>query len=165
MNDTKEPMTQYGFDKLAHELQDLKKRQRPETVIELDIARSHGDLKENAEYHAAKDKLAFIDARIGELGDLVARAQVINPHTYEHDRVKFGSTVMLENLETNEEVTYTIVGSTESNPDRGLISYHSPLAKQLLGRSEGEEVTIKLPVGKQEYEILEVGFHDIKFEG
>lgn len=163
MNSNKEPMTEYGYKKLSNELNDLKKRQRPETVIELDIARSHGDLKENAEYHAAKDKLAFIDARIAELSDLVARTQVINPETYEHDKVKFGSTVMLENLETNEEVTYTIVGSTESNPDKGLISYHSPLAKQLMGRGEGEEVTIKLPVGQQEYEILEIAFHEIKF--
>jgi transcription elongation factor GreA len=161
----KEPMTQYGYHKLSNELHDLKKRQRPETVIELDIARSHGDLKENAEYHAAKDRLAFIDTRIAELGDLVARAHVIDPSSYEHDKVRFGSTIMLENLETNEEVTYTIVGSTESNPDRGLISFHSPLAKQLMGRGEGEEVTIKLPSGTQEYEILEIAYHEIHFEG
>lgn len=165
MNSDKEPMTEFGYKKLSHELQDLKKRQRPETVIELDIARSHGDLKENAEYHAAKDRLAFIDTRIAELSDLLARTQLINPSTYEHDRVKFGSTVMLENMDTNEEVTYTIVGSTESNPDRGLISYHSPLAKQLMGRKEGEEVNIKLPAGNQEYEILEVAYHEINFEG
>ena len=165
MMSNKEPMTEYGYKKLTHELSDLKKRQRPETVIELDIARSHGDLKENAEYHAAKDRLAFIDSRIAELSDLVARSQVINPSTYEHDKVRFGSTVMLENLETNEEVTYTIVGSTESNPERGLISYHSPLSKQLMGRGEGEEVTIHLPNGKQEYEILEIAYHEISFEG
>lgn len=165
MNSTKEPMTEYGYKKLTHELSDLKKRQRPETVIELDIARSHGDLKENAEYHAAKDRLAFIDARIAELGDLVSRAHVIDPRSYEHDKVRFGSTVMLENLETNEEVTYTIVGSTESNAYKGLISFHSPLAKQLMGRSEGEEVTIQLPSGKQEYEILEIAYHEIDFEG
>lgn len=150
---------------MTHELSDLKKRQRPETVIELDIARSHGDLKENAEYHAAKDRLAFIDARIAELSDLVSRAHVIDPRSYEHDKVRFGSTVMLENLETNEEVTYTIVGSTESNAYKGLISFHSPLAKQLMGRSEGEEVTIQLPSGKQEYEILEIAYHEIDFEG
>ncbi len=165
MNSTKEPMTEYGYKKLTHELSDLKKRQRPETVIELDIARSHGDLKENAEYHAAKDRLAFIDARIAELSDLVSRAHVIDPRSYEHDKVRFGSTVMLENLETNEEVTYTIVGSTESNAYKGLISFHSPLAKQLMGRSEGEEVTIQLPSGKQEYEILEIAYHEIDFEG
>lgn len=161
----KEPMTEYGYKKLSTELNDLKKRQRPETVIELDIARSHGDLKENAEYHAAKEKLAFIDSRIAELSDLVSRTHVIDPASYDHDKVRFGSTVMLENLELNEEVTYTIVGSTESNPNLGLISYHSPLAKQLMGRGEGEEVTIKLPSGQQMYEILEVGYHKINFEG
>lgn len=161
----KEPMTEYGYKKLAHELADLKKRQRPETVVELDIARSHGDLKENAEYHAAKEKLAFIDIRIAELGDLVSRTQVIDPSSYDHDKVRFGSTVMLEDMEANVEVTYTIVGSTESNPERGLISYHSPLAKQLMGRSEGEEVTIKLPVGQHVYEILEIAYHKINFEG
>ena len=165
MNSAKEPMTEYGYKKLTYELNDLKKRQRPETVIELDIARSHGDLKENAEYHAAKDRLAFIDARIGELSDLVSRSHVIDPRSYEHDKVRFGSTVMLENLETNEEVTYTIVGSTESNAYKGLISYHSPLAKQLMGKGEGEEVKIKLPSGSQEYEILEVAYHEIDFEG
>lgn len=165
MSNEKEPMTEYGYKKLTHELSDLKKRQRPETVIELDIARSHGDLKENAEYHAAKDRLAFIDARIGELSDLVSRAHVIDPRSYEHDKVRFGSTVMLENLETNEEVTYTIVGSTESNAYKGLISYHSPLAKQLMGKGEGEEVKIKLPSGSQEYEILEIAYHEIDFEG
>lgn len=160
----KEPMTEFGYKKLTLELSDLKKRQRPETVIELDIARSHGDLKENAEYHAAKDRLAFLDARIGELSDLLSRTQVIDPASYDHDKIRFGSTVMLENLETNDEVTYTIVGSTESNPKKGLISYYSPLAKQLLGRSEGEEVTIVLPGGKQEYEILEVAYKEIEFE-
>ncbi|WP_442764488.1 transcription elongation factor GreA [Sulfurospirillum cavolei] len=160
-----EPMTEFGYQKLSNELQDLRKRQRPETVIELDIARSHGDLKENAEYHAAKDRLAFIDTRIGELSDLLARAHVIDPSSYEHDKVRFGSSVMLENTDSGEEVSYTIVGSTESNPDRGLISFHSPLAKQLMGRSEGQEVTIKLPNGSQEYEILEIAYREIDFEG
>jgi len=163
--ENKEPMTEFGYQKLSNELQDLRKRQRPETVIELDIARSHGDLKENAEYHAAKDRLAFIDTRIGELSDLLARAHVIDPSSYEHDKVRFGSSVMLENTDSGEEVCYTIVGSTESNPDRGLISFHSPLAKQLMGRSEGEDVTIKLPNGSQEYEILEIAYREIDFEG
>ncbi len=165
MSDKKEPMTEYGYKKLANELNDLKKRQRPETVIELDIARSHGDLKENAEYHAAKDKLAFIDGRIGELSDIVSRAQVINPASYEHTKVRFGSTVMLKNSETNEGVVYTIVGSTESNPEKGLISYYSPLAMQLLGRSEGEEIRVKLPSGNYDYEVLEIAYREIDFEG
>lgn len=163
MND-KEPMTEYGYQKLMNELSDLKKRQRPETVIELDIARSHGDLKENSEYHAAKDHLAFLDGRIGELSDLVARAQVVDPCSYEHDKIRFGSTITLENMDSGDTVVYTIVGSTESNPDRGLISYHTPLARQLLGHSEGEEVTIKLPAGEQMYEVVEVMYIEIEFK-
>ena len=159
------PLTATGAERLKAELNRLKTVERPKIVQAIAEAREHGDLKENAEYHAAKDRLAFIDSRIAELSDLVARSQVINPSTYEHDKVRFGSTVMLENLETNEEVTYTIVGSTESNPERGLISYHSPLSKQLMGRGEGEEVTIQLPGGKQEYEILEIAYHEINFEG
>ncbi len=160
----KEPMTDFGFQKLSRELNDLIKVQRPETVIELDIARSHGDLKENAEYHAAKEKLAFIENRTGELNDLMTRAQVVDPSSYEHDRVRFGSTVVLEDMDSEEELTYTIVGSTESNPDRGLISYHSPLARQLLGKEEGDEVMAKLPSGEKEYEVLSVSYEEISFE-
>ncbi len=160
----KEPMTDFGFQKLSRELNDLIKVQRPETVIELDIARSHGDLKENAEYHAAKEKLAFIENRTGELNDLMTRAQVVDPSLYDHDRVRFGSTVVLEDMDSEEELTYTIVGSTESNPDRGLISYHSPLARQLLGKEEGDEVVAKLPSGEKEYEVLSVSYEEINFE-
>ncbi len=161
---TKEPMTDFGFQKLSRELNDLIKVQRPETVIELDIARSHGDLKENAEYHAAKEKLAFIENRTGELSNLMTKAQVVDPSSFPHDKVRFGSTVVLEDMDSEEELTYTIVGSTESNPDKGLISYHSPLAKHLLGKEEGDEVTVRLPSGVKEYEILSVNYEEIKFE-
>jgi transcription elongation factor GreA len=157
-------MTEFGYKKLKNGLIDLNKVQRPETVIELDIARSHGDLKENAEYHAAREKLRFIESRIGELSELLVNSQLIDPSTYAHDKVRFGSTVKLENIETEEELTYTIVGRTESNPDIGLISFHTPLARGLMGKEEGEEVTIVLPNGKSEFEILEVEYKTIKFE-
>ena len=152
----KEPITQEGYDKLHNELNDLKKVQRPETVIEIDIARSHGDLKENAEYHAAREKLSFIEARIAELSSYLSRTQVVDPTSYQHDRVKFGSTVTLEDLDSGDIVTYTIVGGYESSPEKGLISYNSPLTKQLLGKKAGDEIEVTLPSETKEYEIMKV---------
>ena len=152
----KEPITQEGYDKLLAEVQDLQKVQRPKTVIEIDIARSHGDLKENAEYHAAKERLAFIEARIHELSTYLSKTQVVDPNSYGHDKVRFGSTVTLEDLDSGEEVTYKIVGSYESSPENGLISYNSPLTKQLLGKEEGDEIEVTLPNGTKEYVITEV---------
>ncbi len=161
---TKEPMTEYGHTKLKNELTDLKKVQRPDTVEEIDVARSHGDLKENAEYHAAREKLRFIESRIGELGELLVNSQLVDPSSYTHDRVRFGSTIVLEDMETEEESTYVIVGRTESNPDRGLISFQTPLARGLMGKEEGDEVEIKLPIGKKEFEIISVEYKEIIFE-
>jgi len=159
-----EPMTKYGHEKLKAELNDLNKVQRPETVEEIDIARSHGDLKENAEYHAAREKLRFIEGRIGELGELLVNSQLVDPATYSHDKVRFGSTVKLEDVDSGEELTYAIVGRTESNPDIGLISFHTPLARGLMGKEEGDEVEITLPNGKKAFEILEVSYKTIRFE-
>ncbi len=152
----KEPISEYGYKKLTEELNNLITVQRPETVKEIDIARGHGDLKENAEYHAAKEKLAFIEARIAELNDLASRVQVVDPSKLKHDRVMFGSTVVLEEVDTGEEIEYTIVGAYESNPEHGLISFNSPMAKALMGKEEGDEVTIKLPKKEESFEIVKI---------
>ncbi len=160
-----EPMTNYGYEKLCAELKNLKEVERPRIVVEIDTARSHGDLKENAEYHAAREKQAFIEARINELGLMLANAQVIDPASLPHNKVSFGSSVKILNLDTDKEFVYTLVGSMESNPSKGLISVSSPIAKALMGKSEGDEVSITLPNGENEFEILEVFYKDIVFEG
>ena len=139
--------------------------ERPRIVVEIDVARSHGDLKENAEYHAAREKQAFIEARINELGLMLANAQIINPATLSHDKVSFGSSVKIVNLDTDKEFIYTLVGSMESNPSKGLISVSSPIAKALMGKAVGDEVSIVLPNGENEFEILEIFYKDIIFEG
>lgn len=159
----KEPMTQFGYGKITEELEFLKKTERPETVIALDEARQLGDLKENAEYHAAKDKLKLIDSQIAELSNILSKAVVIDPSTLPHKKISFGSTVLVLDIDNDEEIEYSIVGGVESNPDIGLISFNSPLAKQLLGKEEGEELTAKLPGGTKDYEILEVKYKELNF--
>ncbi|RDU60572.1 transcription elongation factor GreA [Helicobacter marmotae] len=157
-------MTNYGYEKLCAELKNLKEVQRPAIVVEIDIARSHGDLKENAEYHAAREKQAFIEARINELGLMLSAAQIIDPASLPHDKVSFGSSVKILNLDTDKEFVYTFVGSMESNPSKGLISVSSPIAKALLGKKKGDEVSITLPSGENEFEILDVFYKAIVFE-
>lgn len=156
-------MTEYGYNKLCAELKNLKEVERPYIVKEIDIARSHGDLKENAEYHAAREKQAFIEARIAELGEILANVQLINPASYQHNVVSFGSTITMQNLDDDKKVQYTIVGSYESNPEKGYISFHSPIAKSILGKSVGDEVSVKLPKGESEFEILDITYKEIVF--
>ena len=158
MNEANELMTQQGYDNLVEEIKDLRNNQRIKIVEEIEIARSHGDLKENAEYHAAKEKQSFIDTRIAEVSSVIAKAKIIDPATLEHTRVSFGSTVELLNLDTDKKVTYKIAGMNESNPDENIIYYNSPLAKQLLNKECGEEVEITLPSGINEFEILNIKY-------
>jgi transcription elongation factor GreA len=159
----KEPMTKYGFEKLSKELDYLKRVARPQVAEEIEAARQLGDLKENAEYHAAREKQAHIERRIAELSDILSRAVVVDPTKHSHDRVAFGSTVYLLDLETDEELKYTIVGAPEADPSKGLISYHSPLAKALIGKHCGDEVEVNLPGGTKVFEITKICYEDICF--
>ena len=159
-----EPMTLFGYEKLQAEVKDLKEVKRPGVVKAIEEALEHGDLKENAEYHAAKEQQKNIDNRLAELQEILGNAQIVDPSELAHAKVSFGSTVVMTDMDTDEEVTYTIVGGCEANPDRGLISFNSPLAKQLLGLEEGDEVKVRLPGGEKEFEIDEVKYQDIVFE-
>ena len=156
----KEPMTLAGYNKITGDLEFLKKTERPETVIALDEARQLGDLKENAEYHSAKEKLGLIDSQIAELNAVISKAVIIDPSTLPHNKVSFGSTVSLVDVKTDEEFTYTIVGGVESNAEKGMISFNSPLAKQLMGKEEGDEIKATLPGGIKNYEVLGVYYKE-----
>ena len=155
-------MLKVTYDKLSTELEQLKTIERAKIAKVIDTARELGDLKENAEYHAAKEKQGLMEARILELTDLIGRAQVIDPKKLAHERVSFGSTVELIDQEDDSEVTYTLVGSQESNPDKGLISIGSPMAKALLGKEEGDEVEILLPSGKKVFDVESVSYVEIE---
>jgi transcription elongation factor GreA len=154
----KEPMTPEGQQKLKAELENLLKVQRPENVKAIAEARSHGDLSENAEYHAAKERQSFIEGRIQELQQKIAMAQVIDPSKISHDKVAFGATVTVLDVDTNEEKIYKIVGVDEADIKAGKLSVHSPMAKSLIGKSEGDDVTVRAPARTIEYEILEIRF-------
>jgi transcription elongation factor GreA len=158
----KEPMTLVGYNKVTNDLEFLKSTERPETVIALDEARQLGDLKENAEYHSAKEKLKLIDVQIAELSNTISKAVIVDPSSLPHDRVSFGSTIDLVDVETDDEFTYTIVGGVESNVEKGLISFNSPLAKQLMGKVEGDEFIATLPGGTKTFEILKVYYKELE---
>jgi transcription elongation factor GreA len=160
----KEPMLRITYTKLSEELEQLKSHERGIIAKIIDEARELGDLKENAEYHAAKDKQGLMEARIAELTDVVGRAQVVDPSKLAHERISFGSTVLLIDQENDSEIKYTIVGGKESNPHKGLISIQSPMARVLVGKEEGDEVELILPTGKKKYEIEEVLYEEINVE-
>ncbi len=150
------PITKEGLATLKEELARLMNVERPKNIRAIEEARSHGDISENAEYHAAKERQSFLEGRINELKTAIGSAEVIEPETGPVDRAVFGRTVTLYNLETEEEKAYQLVGPYESNPEEGKISVTSPIGKALLGREEGDEIKVRTPGGLQEYEIVEI---------
>jgi len=152
------PMTRAGYEKLLEELKQLKSAERPRIVREIEEARAHGDLSENAEYHAAKERQGQIEGRIRAVEDKLARAQIIDPSGQNGDSVRFGATVVLEDAESGEQVTYTILGEEETDVARGRISIRSPVGRALMGRGIGDSVTVRVPKGIRELEILEIRF-------
>jgi transcription elongation factor GreA len=153
----KHPMTKEGADKLQTELTRLKKEERPRITQAIADAREHGDLKENAEYHAAREQQGLIEARIKHIESVLSHAQIIDVTTLQpHGKIVFGATVKLLNVDTDEEVVYRIVGNEESDIKQNKISINSPIARALIGKEEGEEVVVQAPSGEIDYEILEV---------
>lgn len=150
------PITREGLDRLKKELAHIKKIDRPQNVRAIEEARAHGDLSENAEYHAAKERQSFIEGRLTELESVIGRAEVIDINTGVSDRVVFGKTVLIYNIATDEEIKYQLLGPYESEPEQGRISVHSPLGQALIGREVGDEIKVKTPGGLQEFEILEI---------
>jgi transcription elongation factor GreA len=152
------PMTGPGLAKLEEEIKRLKHEERPSIIKAIEEARAHGDLSENAEYHAAKERQSFIEGRILEVGDLIARAEVIDPSLLSGETVMFGATVVVADEDTEEETTYTIVGSHEGDIATGLLSVTAPLARALIGKTIGDSVEVKTPKGEKFYEIIKVKF-------
>jgi transcription elongation factor GreA len=150
------PMTRQGYDKLEADLRELKTVDRPRIVKEIEIARAHGDISENAEFHAAKERQSHIEGRIRQLEDKLARAQVIDPSGPAPDTVRFGVTVELLDVETEEVVTYTLVGEDESDIAKGLLSISSPIARALLGKAVDDVVRVQVPKGTRELEVREI---------
>ncbi|MBI1301055.1 MAG: transcription elongation factor GreA [Alphaproteobacteria bacterium] len=152
------PVTKTGYEKLTAELENLLKVQRPAVIEAIASAREHGDLKENAEYHAAREQQGFIEGRIQELEAVTGRAQVIDPSTLSGKSIKFGATVTVIDENTDEEETYQIVGDYESDTSNGKLAMSAPVAKAMIGKSEGDSVTVKTPKGERDYEILKVEY-------
>lgn len=154
----KVPMTARGFNRLQEELKHLKSVERPAVIKAIAEAREHGDLSENAEYHAARERQSFIEGRVMELEDKISRAEVIDPSKLSGDSIKFGATVKLADEDTDEESTYQIVGQDESDIKAGFISVTSPLARALIGKHVGDTVEVTTPGGSKSYEVIEISF-------
>ncbi len=154
-------MTTYGFERLSAELKDLLHVQRPAIIAAIEEARGHGDLKENAEYHAAKEKQGFIEGRIAELDSKLSRAEVIDPTKLKGDKIMLGATVRLVDVDTDKTVTYALVGPDEADLEAGRISTTSPVGRALLGKTMGDEVTVHAPSGKRVYEVETVDYKPI----
>ena len=152
------PMTPSGYQKVQDELDRCLKVERPQNVRAIAEARAHGDLSENAEYHAAKERQSFIEGRIQELQNKLARANVIDPSKLTHSKVSFGATVTLVDIDTEEECRYAIVGTEEADVKQGRISHGSPFARALMGREVGDEVVVRAPARTTTYEIVEIVF-------
>ena len=155
----KEPITINGLEKLKEELVFLKEKKRPEIIAAIAEARSHGDLKENAEYHAAKEQQSHNEGRIQEVEDIIARANVIDETKISNDgKVIFGSTVYLQNLDTNEKIDYKIVGKDEADLKKKLLYFKSPIGKGLIGKNKGDLVEVNTPAGVKNFEIIDVKY-------
>lgn len=150
------PITRQGLEKIKAELNHLEGVERPQNIRAIEEARAHGDLSENAEYHAAKEAQAFIEGKINELRAVIGRSEVLDIETSPTDRVVFGRTVLLYDVNTEEEITYQLLGPYESDPEKGKISVTSHLGQALIGREAGDEVRVKTPGGIQEFEIVEI---------
>ncbi|MCP3951220.1 MAG: transcription elongation factor GreA [Desulfobacterales bacterium] len=150
------PITKQGYENLKKELQRLKTVERPENIKAIEEARAHGDLSENAEFEAAKDRQGFLEGRINELTYKLSSADVIDPETLSSDKVVFASRVILENIDTEESVEYQIVGPDESDIEKGMISVSSPLGRAMIGKKPGDEIAVQAPGGKRSYELLEI---------
>ncbi len=150
------PITKTGYEALRKELELLKSVERPQNIRAIEEARAHGDLSENAEFDAAKDRQAFLEGRISELEYKLGNADIIDPDNLSKDRAVFGCTVILENVDTGEEVRYQLVGPDESNIKEGRISVSSPLGRAMLGKVPGQEIILQAPGGKRCYELVDI---------
>jgi transcription elongation factor GreA len=156
----KVPMTRKGFEALEAELKRLKSEERPAVIEAIAVARAHGDLSENAEYSAARERQSFIEGRIMELEGVISHAQIIDPTAFTGDVVKFGAQVKIVDEDTDVEVSYQLVGHYEANADHCRISVNAPMARALIGKSVGDSVEVSTPQGRKSYEILEVSYKE-----